>query len=64
MDSKKIMRVGEAAKATGIKRTTIIAAIDRGEIRSYPLACGLPTVRLTDVVGWRRPKRGRPFAKK
>ena len=57
-----LQRIATAAQETGVKRTTILAAIDRGEIPVSMLADGLKLVTVADVLKWDKKARtmGRP----
>ncbi len=62
MNVKNLFRIGIVAKKTGVPRTSIMTAIDRGEIAVYHSACKLPMVTLADVQKWGKEERpmGRP----
>lgn len=59
MDAKKLHRIAAAAAAVGLAKQTLDSAVRRGDVPSYPTACGLPLVRLADVKRWakNRPNR-------
>lgn len=52
MEPRKLYRIASAAKRTGVARSTIKSAVERGEIKSFKTGCGLPLVALTDVYRW------------
>lgn len=57
MEVSKSYRVGKAAEKAGVLRTTVLAAIKRGEIPCDKTACGLPMVALSDVKRWAKQER-------
>lgn len=59
MNPSEYYRIGIAAELTGVKRTTIASAIERGELPAEVLGCTLPVVRLEDVKAWGKVKRKR-----
>ena len=59
MDAAKLSRIAHAADAAGIARTTLLSAVERGEVRIYRTACGLPLVRQEDVSAWALVERKR-----
>lgn len=59
MEINQLYRVGVAAEKTKVGRTTILAAIKRGEIPSYETACKLPLVAIADVKKWAKVERTR-----
>ena len=62
IDTSKLYRIAIAAQRTGVGRTTLLAAIDRGELTVYETGDGLPLVTLADVRKWAKKERriGRP----
>lgn len=52
METSKLYRVAIAAAETGVNRTTLLSAIERGEIPSETTGCGLPLVTLAEVRKW------------
>lgn len=59
MDVAKLYRIAVAARDVGVQRSTLKSAIDRGEVAVFESACGLPMVRLADVVQWAAQERSR-----
>jgi excisionase family DNA binding protein len=47
-----LWRLSAIAHATGIPRTTLRAAVERGEIPYWTTACGTALVRQQDVRDW------------
>ena len=57
-----LFRLKIAAERCKVKRTTLLSAIDRGEVPTENTGCGLPLVRLADVRKWA--KKDRPVGRK
>jgi excisionase family DNA binding protein len=57
MDARKLYRISHAAQKTGVGRSTIQAAIGRGEIDAVVTGCGLPLVTLAAVRSWAKADR-------
>jgi len=62
MNTNILYRISCAARATGVKRTTIQAAVGRGEIAAEHTGCGMPLVTLRDITRWA--KKTRPLGRK
>jgi excisionase family DNA binding protein len=57
MEPSKYYRVAIAAELAGVKRTTLVSAIERGEVPAEILGCTLLVVKLTDVRKWAKQER-------
>lgn len=52
-------RIAFAAQEAGVKRTTLLSAVNRGDIEVVEMGCRLPLVRLADVKRWAAEERQR-----
>lgn len=65
MEISEYYRVSVAAEHCDVRRSTLLSAIERGELPAKALGCGLPIVRLADVEVWKaQPRQPGPKPKK
>ena len=57
MDVAKLTRIAVAAESAGVNRSTLKSAVERGEVKSYRSACGLPMILMADVMAWAKAPR-------
>lgn len=59
----KYKRIALVAEELGVPRTTLISAMDRGEIKGAETACGLPLIDPEDAARWAADDSRRPGRK-